>query len=114
MADQVIKITSSRNQTFTANLTVDGSTLTLTITLIFAEMSNYWVMSIYNMGGTLLVDSIPLIAGYFPANNLLGAYEYLHIGSAYLVNISNTGEEYPSQGTLATDWQLIWNDTGRA
>jgi len=113
MADQVIKIVSSNNQTMNVSLSVDGNVLNLTLTFVFAEMSNYWVMSIYDSTNTLLVDSIPLVTGYYPANNLLFSYVYLKIGSCYLVNISNTGEDRPSQGTLSTDWQLIWCDTGR-
>jgi hypothetical protein len=113
MADQVIRILSSNNQSMDVNLSVDGATLTLTLNFIFSEMANYWVMSVYDSTGTLLLDSIPMVTGYYPSNNILASYVYLKIGSAYLVNISNTGEDRPSQGTLSTDWQLIWGDTGR-
>lgn len=113
MATQQIQIKSNSNQSMTVDLNVDGAILTLNLTFLFSEMANYWVMSIADANNILLVDSIPLLTGYYPANNLLAQYVYLAIGSAYLVNISNSGEDYPSQNTLATDWALIWGDTGR-
>jgi hypothetical protein len=113
MADQTIQISGTGNQAMTVDLNVDGAILTLNLTFTFLEMANYWAMSIANSDNVLMLDSIPLLTGYYPANNLLASYVYLFIGSAYLVNISNTGEDYPSRTTLATDWALIWSDTGR-
>lgn len=97
----------------TVNLNVDDAILTLNLTFTFSEMANYWIMAVADANNNLLIDSIPLVTGYWPSNNMLAQYVYLFIGSAYLVNVSNSGEDYPSQNTLATDWNLIWGDTGR-
>lgn len=114
MADQVVKISTNLNQALSANLNVDGKILNLNLTFTFSEMANYWLMTVKDSNNNVLLDSIPMVTGCFPGNNLLGAYMYLQLGSAYLVNVSNSGEDFPSQNTLARDWQLIWSDTSRA
>ena len=112
MADQVVQINSTANQEMAVNLNVDGGMITLNLSFAYKEMAGYWILAIYDETYTLLVDSIPLVPGYYPAGNILGCYVHLHIGSVYLVNISNSSEDYPTQNTLATDWILIWSDTG--
>ena len=111
MSDQIIPLTSSPNQSFSSTLQVDGASLTLNFILRWNEMAGYWVMSIFNAANALLLDSIPLITGWYPAANILGQYAYLKIGSAAILNQGNSQSDYPGRNDLGTNFVLLWSDT---
>lgn len=138
MSLQVIPLTNSPNQSFTVQLSVDGSTLTVNVTISWNAMAGYWVMSISDYANNLLIDGIPLVSGVYPAGNLLQQQRYLGIGSWYIVNVSNlssndgsdvgygqgyygygpyggqvgsAGLDWPDDTNLGTDFQLWVNDT---
>ena len=138
MALQVIPLSNQPNQSFTVQLQVDGLPLSLNLTIRFNRMAGYWVMSISDANNDLLIDSVPLLTGSYPAANLLEQQKYLAIGSWYIVNVSNTqisgtlstgygeglygegpygggaglaGSDYPNQYNLGTDFQLWVGDT---
>jgi hypothetical protein len=107
--DQTIPLTTAPNQSFSVQLSVNSSPLTLQITLGYSEMAGYWQMSISDVNGNLLVASVPLITGWYPAANILGQYEYLQIGSAYLLNTGNSNTDYPGPNNL-DQFSLLWGD----
>lgn len=112
MSYQILPLTSDPNQTFQSMLSVDGNNIKLGFRVSFNEIAGYWVMQINDTKtNTILLDSIPLLPGNPPNGNLLEQFSYLGIGSAYLVNASNTPVEYPTENNLETDFQLIWGDT---
>ena len=138
MSLQVITLTNSPNQSYTVNLNVDGSPLTLNITISYNEMAQYWILAIYSANNQLLIDSVPMLTGNYPAGNLLEQQKYLNIGSWYVVNVSNLsvdagtetgygegpygaggyggelgqgGFDYPNSTNLGTDFQLWVDDT---
>lgn len=110
MSAQIIPLTQTPNQTFTAQLTVDGGPLTLAFSLSYSAMSGWWQLQVYNAQGLLLLASVPLVTGYYPAANLLAQYGYLEIGSAYLLNTGNSADDYPGASNL-TSFSLLWSDT---
>ncbi len=110
VSNQIIPLTSSPNQTFTTQLTVDGSPLTLNFMLSYATMSGWWQMQIADTQNTVLVAAVPLVTGYYPAANMLAQYGYLRIGSAYLLNTGNDPNDYPGSDDLA-NFSLLWGDT---
>ena len=109
MSSQIIPLTSLNNQTFAAQLTVDSKSLTLNFTLSYSPMAGYWQMSIANVNGVPLIASMPLITGRYPAANMLAQYQYLKIGSAYLLNTGNAPADYPGQNNLG-QFSLLWGD----
>lgn len=111
MSDQIIPTTSAPNQSFATTLQVDGAALTLNLTLKWSEMAGYWVMSISDAAGNLLLDSLPLITGWYPGANILAQYAYLKIGSAYILNEGTSGSDYPGRNDLGTNFVLLWSDT---
>lgn len=111
MSDQIIPLTASPNQEFAVTVQVDGNPLTLSVVLRWSAMAGYWVMSIFNSAGRLLLDSIALITGWYPAANLLAQYGYLKIGSAYILNSGTSNSDYPGVNDLGTGWALLWGDT---
>ena len=108
---QIIPLNVTPNQSFSVNLEVDGGAITLQFALRFNMMAGYWVLSISDAGGNLILDSLPLITGWYPAGNLLGQYGYLKIGSAYILNEGTGTSDYPGTTDLGTGFQFLWGDT---
>jgi hypothetical protein len=74
-------------------------------------MAGYWLMTIFDSSGNLLIGSIPLITGIYPSANLLAQQVYLAIGSAYILNLGNRSADYPGINNLGSDFVLLWDDT---
>lgn len=103
---------SPQQQSQTVALSVDGSTLTLVLTVRWNAMAGYWVMTIQDHYGNLVLDSIPLVTGYFPQGNILAQYAYLEIGSCTIVSASpNPSSDYPASTNLGTEWVMVWGST---
>lgn len=111
MSDQIIPLTSSPNQSFAVTLQVDGNALTLNLVIRWSEMAGYWVMTIKDAAGNLILDSIPLLTGWYPGANILAQYEYLKIGAAYILNEGISTSDYPGRNDLGTNFVLLWGDT---
>lgn len=109
MSAQIVPLTVSPNQTFAVQLTVNGQTLTLNLTLTYVAMSGWWHLQVANAQNIVLVASVPLITGYYPSANILAQYGYLGIGAAYLLNTGNDANDYPGQDDL-TNYSLLWSD----
>lgn len=111
MADQIIPLTNSPGQVFTVALAINGGITRLTLNFNYNEMANYWIMKVTDANGIVLLDSVPLVTGVWPAANLLAQYQYLNIGSCYVINASNVpGYDYPNYINLGSDFVLIWGD----
>jgi hypothetical protein len=109
MSSQIVPLTSAPNQSFTVQLTVNGQPLTLNIALSFSEMAGYWQMAIFDSNNNPLLASVPLITGWWPSANLFAQYQYLKIGSAYLLNTGNATTDYPGSNNLG-QFSLLWGD----
>jgi hypothetical protein len=108
---QVIPLNSSPTQSLAVALNVDGAVLRLQLEVYFSEMAQYWVMDISDNAGNLLISSMPLITGSWPGGNLLMQFVYLAIGSAFIINLGQVANDYPTASQLGTDFILIWDDT---
>ena len=109
MSNQIIPLTSLNNQVFSAQLTVNGQALTLGLVLSYSPMAGYWQLAVSDVNGVQLLASVPLVTGRYPAANLLAQYQYLNIGSAYLLNTGNAPADYPGQNNLG-QFSLLWGD----
>lgn len=112
MAYQLIPLLPSPNQTFNCTLKVNGGkSLNFKFFLRFNEIARYWTMDIADSNtGDSVLNSIPLVPGDYPAGNILSQYDYLMIGSAYLIRINDFASQYPDAANLGTDWALVWSD----
>lgn len=105
-----VPVTSSPNQTIFFTGTINGSNVSLELFLKFVD-NTYWTMDIINHStGIPYVMGVPLIAAENPAQNLLEAYDYLRIGSAYIVPTDNITADGPNADNLGTGWELLWDD----
>jgi hypothetical protein len=108
--NQVVPLQSIPNQAFTVSLTVDSAPLVLLLSLNYDSIKGYWDMVVSNQAGTVLIDSVPLTTGEYPAANLLGQYQYMELGSAYLLNTGGAASDYPTANNLEA-FSLVWGDT---
>jgi hypothetical protein len=111
MPAQIVPLTNQPTQTLFVPLNVDGAVLPLQLVVRFSEMAQYWVLTISNSAGLLLLDSVPMLTGVAPAGNILGQYGYLAIGSAFIINASGIDADSPDSTNLGTDFCLLWDDT---
>ena len=78
--------------------------------ITYSEMAQYWLMSVSDSQGTLLLSSIPMVTGSWPAANLLAQQGYLNIGSAYIINLGQVPDDYPNSNELGSNFLLLWDD----
>ncbi len=117
MAQVIIPITQGQNQTITTTLPINGGNTTLTFTFQYNNNSNYWYMTIVDSNSATLLDAIPLTVGN-PPYNILAPYQYLNIGSAYVIPSSSGLPDIPNFNTLgfsttnstAPTFYLVWTD----
>jgi hypothetical protein len=109
--NQVVPLTNAPNQTFQILLAINNTQVRLNLSISYNEMANYWVMDVSDNNGNILLVGVPLITGSWPAANVLDQYQYLNIGSAYVINVSNSDvNDYPNATDLGTDFILVWGD----
>jgi hypothetical protein len=112
---QLIPLSTDPNQTFVVPLNIDNSVKDQLLTLRYNEIAGYWVMTLYDVNGNIILDSVALVTGNAPAGNILGQYAYMGLGSAYVVNASSVGvPNFPNSQDLGSDYVLIWGDTPAA
>jgi len=107
---QIIPLTNDANQTLTVALNVNGGVLRLNLFVTYSEMAQYWIMSIYDSRGNILISSIPMVTGSWPAANILSQFGYLNIGSAYIINLGQVSDDYPNSSELGNAFSLLWDD----
>lgn len=73
-------------------------------------MSQYWVMQVSDSLGNVLISSVPLLTGSYPAANILAQFGYLNIGSAYIINLGQVSDDYPNSTELGNNFILLWDD----
>lgn len=112
MPFQILPLTPNPNQTFLTSLNIDGGVGDQYIGLRYNETAQYWVMTLFDANGNIVLDSIPFITGEAPAANILGQFAYLKLGSAFILNASAVAQPpYPNDEDLGSDYVLIWGDT---
>jgi hypothetical protein len=107
---QIVPVTSAPNQQIRAALTVNGQSLILNLSLYWNGQGNFWAMDIADRAGNPVVDSVPLLSGAWPAGNILAPYNYLGIGSAYVINQNGAATDSPDSTNLGTGFLLLWDD----
>jgi hypothetical protein len=67
------------------------------------------MMDIADNLGNPLVSSVPLLTGQFPAANILAPWEYMGIGSAFIIKQSGMGSaaDIPDDTNLGSQFLLL-------
>ena len=100
---QVIPLDSRPNQSWSVTVQVDGAVQTFAVKLRYNEIAQYWVMTLYDSRGNLLLDSIPLLSGL----NILNPSSFMGIGSIYILNVSGSKDDRPNHKNLGSDFQMM-------
>lgn len=111
MPYKIIPLTTDPNQNFKSTIPVDGKNLTLFFYLRYNQIAGYWWLSIGDSKNKILIDSLPLVTGDYPAANILGQYSYLNIGSCTIVKTGDLPSDIPDNTNLGTDYVMVWSDT---
>jgi hypothetical protein len=111
LSSQIIPLTNAPDQSLSVSLEIDGGVTTINLRLRYLDLAGYWLMTVRDRLGNLLVDGVPVLTGYYPAANLLQQQVYLGIGSAYCINASGVAQDYPDDTNLGSDFILLWSDT---
>jgi len=117
MAYYEIPLTSDPDSNFTCTIPIDNLNITLFFRFRYNKMAGCWFFSITDVkSNKLLLDSHPLCTGI----NLLGQFEYMKIGSAYVILTKNKDtfipgsygtQDNPTDDNLGVDYMLVWSDT---
>lgn len=92
-------------QTF--KLTLGKKNINILLKLRYHDLYDLWHADIIdNASGQELLVGMPVVPGV----NLLGQFEYLGIGEAYIVAATPTSLQQPDNETLGTTWRLIWGE----
>jgi hypothetical protein len=106
---QIVPLTSAPNQSIRVTLNVNGASVTLNLRVYFNAAGGFWVMDIADQIGKALVSSVPLITGAWPAANILAPFDYLKIGSAFVINVGSASE-WPNTTNLGSGFRLLWDN----
>jgi len=108
----VVPLTSEPNQNFRCTIPVNGQNIPFDFTFRYNSEADYWIMSISDAtSGNMLVSDLPLLAGIYPAANLLEQFEHLRIGAAVIVKTNpDNPNDAPNANNLGVDFQLVWSD----
>lgn len=116
----IVSLSSDPDQRMRVTLPVDGANLTLRLRVRYNAVAGSWMMAVSDDSGNLLVDSVPLLMGQYPAADILRPYRYLGLGSAMVLNIgaaATTSLDSPTSSQLgdgtnpSAPFLLVWGDT---
>jgi hypothetical protein len=109
---QIIPLVPAPNQSFSTTVKINGGkTVKMAVFIRYNDIAGYWIMDLSDsVTKAPILGSIPVVPGDYPASNILEPYDYMQIGSAYVVNINNMAQEMPTVSNLGTDWLLVWGD----
>lgn len=101
----IVPMQAIPNHTFSAVIPFDDQNINLRFTMQYNEICNFWFVDI-SQNDTMLLSGYPLI----PAQDLLEQFQYLGIGHAYIVPITQVTKQFPDYNTLSSEWAVVWGD----
>ena len=64
----------------------------------------------YSAAGVLLIASVPLITGDWPASNIMSPVDYLQIGQWFVINQAAGNPDFPGSTNLGSQFVLLVDD----
>lgn len=110
MAWYEIELDTTPDQEFTVAVEVGEEVVNLIIRLRYNTEGDFWHMDISD-GNTLemLISNAPLLTGEFPSGDLLKQFEYVGIGQAAILKVTDGAKgDFPNLENLGTDYVLVW------
>lgn len=101
-----IPLTQDPDQNFNCSILLLDKNISLYFRVRYNSMAKYWVVTVSDSSGNILLDSIPLITGI----DLLEQFKHLGIGSAIIVNVGTTLTDSPDDTSLGSRFKLLWGE----
>lgn len=101
----IVPMQAIPNHTFSAVIPFDEENINLRFTMQYNEIAGFWFVDI-SKDDTMLLSGYPLI----PAQDLLEQFQYLGIGHAYIVPVTQISKQFPDYETLSNEWAVVWGD----
>ncbi len=98
-----INLTANPNQTFKTTIPGDIRNLSFILTQSYNAQAGYWVLGIYDVSKNPIILNVPMLCGY----DLLGQFQYMNIGSIYIVNVGDHTQLNPNDMNI-TNFVLVW------
>ena len=108
----IIPISNAPDMEYVLSVPIGKTNVPLKIRLRYNDEGGFWFLSVKD-GTTnrMLIDAVPLVTGERPAGNLLKQYQYLGIGSAMIVPVTDLPPtDCPDYENLGTEFVLVWGD----
>lgn len=83
----------------------------LVLHLRYNTEGEFWRMDISDTQDNMIISGVPLVTGEYPAANILKQFNYLGIGSAVVLRVTDDEDkDIPDMSNLGTDFVLAWGD----
>jgi hypothetical protein len=107
---QIIPLSSAPEQRLRVAIPLSSGAITLNLRVYYNTQAGWWAMDVSDASGKLLVASVPLLTGAWPAGNILAPFVWLNIGSAFVINQNGAASDWPTDQTLGSDFALLWDN----
>lgn len=103
---QKINIENSPNRIFNVTVNIRNIAVPIELDLRFNTMAGYWTVGIRDVQkDKIVISSMPLLN----MSNLLSQYQYLELGDAYMIGISNLPLDSLDMENLGKDFIMVWD-----
>jgi hypothetical protein len=104
-----IPVSNDPNQSFQITIPLENRNITLDFYVYWNEMAGYWQANLFDaLNNVELIQGLPLLCTVDPGQNLLEQWEYLDIGKAFVVPITDSAKESPGLGDWDSNFVLLW------
>jgi len=104
-----VPINNLPNQVFSMAFPNASNNVQLGFNLVWNRVASYWMMNIKNVDlNQSLISNLPLLSTNKYAQDLLAAYQYLNIGSAFVVPNASATTENPGLNDWERNFVMYW------
>lgn len=110
MAWYEIPLDTTPDQKFNVTVEVGEENVSLILHLSYNTEGDFWRMDVTNVDTEeMLISHVPLLTGEYPAADILEQFNYVGIGQAVILKLTNGAEgDFPNIDNLGTDFILVW------
>lgn len=110
MAWYEIPLDPTLDQEFNVTVEVGEENVDLLLHLRYNTEGDFWRMDISDGNSQeMLICNVPMLTGEYPAADILEQFEYVGIGQAIVLKVSDAAAgDFPNIENLGTDYILVW------
>lgn len=110
MSAQLISLSGLPNQIIAVSLSLNDGIVSLNLKQYYNRIGGFWALDVYDQQGNLLVASLPLITGDWPAGNIMAPHDYLQIGQWFIINLTAAQTDFPTSQNIGSGFTLLIDD----